>query len=360
MNDSTTNMTTNPHSPEAAKKTLKEKIRSWIVKRRFMIEILLLILLALTIYLWPKIFITIQSGERGVLYRRFTGTVLEATPLHEGLHIIPPWDIIYIYNVRQQHTRHTFHVLSRDGLRVDITISIRHHPRRDGTDLNYLHEYLGPNYLQNVIVPEIEAALRFIVGKYEPEELYQLEYGFLDAALEEALHQLEDYYVELDDLLITNIELPPLVKESIENKLMEFHNAEKYQYLLMQAEEEAKRKVIIATGIRDFQDIVSEGISDELLKWRGIEATHVLARSTNPKVVVIGSPEEGLPLILNTGNTSDISKASSPVQVNDASKTMVSPSTIFQTSESQSTGLFDQINNNVMDQTRSTLPTMQQ
>ncbi|MBD3265262.1 hypothetical protein GF373_01210 [bacterium] len=346
-------------TPSAEKKTprLKWRTLNWLRRKRFLLEIGLFLFVAAVIYLWPMIFITIQSGERGVLYRRFTGTVLEQEPLREGLHIIPPWDIIYIYNIRQQHTRHTFHVLSRDGLRVDITISIRQHPRRKGTDLNYLHEYLGPNYLQNVIVPEIEAALRFIVGKYEPEELYQMEYGFLDAALTEALRQLEDLYVVLDDLLITNIELPPLVKSSIEAKLLEFHNAEKYQYLLMQAKEEAKRKVILATGIRDFQDIVSEGISHELLKWRGIEATLELAKSTNPKVVIIGSSEKGVPLILNTGDAASISHATSTESIRHATGEAL-PSPFAKTTEGQNLGLFDQVGNTAMDLTRLSQPSM--
>ena len=223
-------------------------------------------------------------------------------PLKEVLHFILPWNKIYVYNIRIQQYTQEYHVLSRDGLKISITISIRYHPRRD-QQLNNLHQQLGPDYLHTVIIPEIEAALRTIIGKYEPAELYQAEYGLLESAISESLLQLTESYVHLDDLLITKIELPPMVQEAIEEKLREQHNAEKYKYLLIQAEEEAKRKVILATGIRDFQDIVREGISTPLLQWRGIEATLELARSPNAKIIIIGG-RDGLPLILNTGDIS--------------------------------------------------------
>jgi regulator of protease activity HflC (stomatin/prohibitin superfamily) len=56
-----------------------------------------------------------------------------------------------------------------------------------------------------------------------------------------------------------------------------------------------------AKGIQDFQSIASQGLSEQLLRWRWIEATKALAESQNAKVVVVGG-KDGLPLILNTGS----------------------------------------------------------
>ncbi len=278
------------------------RIREWVVRHRFKAEIGLFLTVLLIVYFWKSIFITVHAGELGVYFKRFGGgTVLDKPPFSEGLHVIYPWDKIEIYNVREQQVTHEFHVLSQDGLRIDIFVSIRYHPHRD-IQLNHLHQELGPDYLEAVIIPEVEAALRMIIGKYEPAELYQAEYGLLESALSESLLQLTEEFVTLDDLLITRLVLPQMVQEAIEDKLREQHNAQKYKYILMQAEEEAKRKVILATGIRDFQDIVGEGISPQLLRWRGIEATLALAQSPNAKIVIIGGPQDGLPLILNTGD----------------------------------------------------------
>jgi prohibitin 1 len=36
------------------------------------------------------------------------------------------------------------------------------------------------------------------------------------------------------------------------------------------------------------------------LEWKGIEATEKLANSQNAKIVIIGNPKTGLPVILST------------------------------------------------------------
>lgn len=282
-------------------KAALRRFHRWWIDWRFTIEVFLFICVLIVLFFWNYIFITVHSGELGVFYRRFAGgTVLDKPPLDEGLHIIFPWNKIYVYNVRVQESTQQFFVLTKEGLNITIDISIRYHPRREKFALNHLHKELGPDYLHTIIIPEIQSALRFIIGKYEPQELYQADFGMLDAALSEAVLQLTESFVVLDDLLVMKITFPPMIQQAIEEKLREEHNAEKYKFLLKQAEEEAKRKVILGQGIRDFQDIVSEGISPQLLQWRGIEATLELARSQNAKIVIIGG-KDGLPLILNTG-----------------------------------------------------------
>jgi len=300
VSQTSTGKQSEPDRDQESQESWGQRILSWWLRVRIYVEIFLFILVLVVIVFWNRIFIVINSGELGVYYRLFgEGTVLDEEPRGEGLNVIFPWNRIYVYNVREQEFTHTFQVLAREGLHISVEISIRYHPKRDGFHLNYLHKELGPNYLRTVIVPEIQSALRFIIGKYEPQELYQADYGLLDSALSESLLQLTESYVQLVDLLVMKITLPPIVRNAIEEKLREEHNAEKYEYLLMQAQQEAKRKAILAQGIRDFQDIVAEGISQELLRWRGIEATLELARSPNSKIVVIGGAD-GLPLILNT------------------------------------------------------------
>lgn len=324
-------------------KTALLRLRRWLIDWRFTMEIGFFICVFVVIFFWNNIFITVHSGELGVFFRRFAGgTVLDKPPLEEGLHIIFPWNKIYIYNVRVQEFTHQFYVLTKEGLNITIDISIRYHPRREKFALNKLHKELGPEYLHTIIIPEIQSALRFIIGKYEPQELYQADFGMLDAALSEAVLQLTESYVVLDDLLVMKVTLPPTIQQAIEEKLREKHNAEKYKFLLKQAEEEAKRKVILAEGIRDFQDIVSEGISQQLLQWRGIEATLELARSPNAKIVIIGG-KDGLPLILNTGEglaaaKSSLESASETIQ--DASVSIFSDPN-FNPKSFENTGSFE-------------------
>ncbi|MDO7741758.1 MAG: prohibitin family protein, partial [Flavobacteriales bacterium] len=110
--------------------------------------------------------------------------------------------------------------------------------------------------------------------------------------------KLSENYLRLNDVLIRNIRLPKTLEAAIERKLQQEQESLEYEFRLEKASKEADRMRIEAEGIRDYQAIVSKGISQELLKWKGIEATSALANSPNTKVVVIGSAKDGLPLIL--------------------------------------------------------------
>lgn len=289
---------------------IKNRILGWLRKHRLKAEIFLFISLCLFIYFWKSIVITVYSGEAGVLYMRFYGGTVTDKTYAEGVHFILPWDKMYVYDIRVQHASHTFNVITVDGLFVEVTVSIRYHPHPES--LGLLHQQLGPDYLEKIILPEIQSVLRIIIGQLHAEDIFSSQKDFLDVALQESLLQVSEKYVKLDDLLITNVVLPPVIKKAIERKLERKQHALEYVYLLLESELEAKRKKIEAQGIRDFQDIVSEGISEQLLKWRGIEATLELAKSNNAKIVIIGNNENGLPLIFNTDSGLPAANLQSP------------------------------------------------
>jgi len=97
---------------------------------------------------------------------------------------------------------------------------------------------------------------------------------------------------------LKQIVLPAKLTAAIENKLQMQQESQRMDFVLQKEEQEAQRKRIEAQGISDFQQIVSNGIDDRLLRWKGIEATVELAKSNNAKVVVVGQGKDGLPLIL--------------------------------------------------------------
>jgi len=104
--------------------------------------------------------------------------------------------------------------------------------------------------------------------------------------------------VTTESILLRDIQLPQTLRSSIESKQQAEQEALAMNFRLQKEKQEAERKRIEAAGIRDFQQIVAQGISAQLLEWKGIEATETLAKSPNTKVVVIGNPKNGLPLIL--------------------------------------------------------------
>ena len=102
----------------------------------------------------------------------------------------------------------------------------------------------------------------------------------------------------VEAILIRNVELPEKLRIAISEKLEEEQRSEKMVFTLARERQEAQRKAIEAEGIAEFQKIVSQGLTADLLRWKGIEATESLSNSENAKVVVIGSGPDGLPLIL--------------------------------------------------------------
>jgi len=299
------------------KKTWDDKVIMWWHENKHILLVFMFILAFLVIYLWNNIFITIMPGEAGVMWRRISflgyqkGTVLEKT-YGEGLHIIFPLNKIYIYETRVQQKETIFNVLSENGLSITVRASVRFRPRPDILPL--LHREVGPEYVERIIIPEAQATIRRIIGEYEPEEIYRSQGGILRNVVLTAQAEIGERYVELDDLLIKEIILPPLVRTAIETKLQEEQKFLEYKYRLNREAQEAQRKEIEADGIARFQAKINEGITEDFLRYKGIEATLALAKSNNAKVVVIGSGKDGLPLILNTGDSSPVAESGNSVQ----------------------------------------------
>ncbi|CAJ1369789.1 MAG: prohibitin family protein [Roseibium album] len=276
----------------------EEELRS--DRRRRLQLYLLIMLLACGIglgVLWNRIVITVQSGEAGVLYRWLSGTELSRI-YGEGLHIIWPWNKMNIYNVRLQTKERNYTMLTRDGLPVDLQIAVRYQP--DVRLLPLLHVTVGPDYLEKIVFPETEAVLRRSVGQYTPEQVYTSKRGFLETVVIRSLTSVEDRYVIVDDVLVRNVELPAAVRLAIENKLTLSEQEKAYTYRLQIEQKEAERKVIEAEGIKKYQNIVKQSLTEDLLRWQGVQATKDLASSPNSKTVVIGSGKDGLPLILGS------------------------------------------------------------
>jgi regulator of protease activity HflC (stomatin/prohibitin superfamily) len=245
------------------------------------------------VYLSERIVITIYPGEGGVLYRRFLGGTVVDKVYGEGVHLILPFNKMYIYNCRVQHVAHRFFVLTKNGLSVQIDISIRYYPEYDL--LGVLHKRLGQDYVQIVVIPEIESVLRKVIGQRNAEEIYTTEKAFLETSLTEAITRLERKFIIIDDVIIKRIKLPEIVDQSIQRKLEQKHLADTYRFLLIKEQKEIERKKLEAKGLQK----LSSALNAKVLQWMGIKASLELAKSDNAKVIVIGGGKNGLPIIGN-------------------------------------------------------------
>jgi regulator of protease activity HflC (stomatin/prohibitin superfamily) len=271
-------------------------LRHWLRGRLPFLAIAVQLLLLVVILFWDRIFIVIHSGEAGVLWNRFAGTQIGQV-YTEGLHIISPLDKMAIYEVRKQVARQQLAVLSTEGLRLDLHLAIRYRP--EYALLGVLHERIGPDYLTRVVVPQVESVLRKQLGVATAEQIYTNEDGLLTRAMLTAMEEAGRNFVDVEDIIIRRIELPDKVRDAIEQKLVQKQLLASYVFRRATATKEADRRRIEAAGIRDYQALVDETLSDNLLKHQGIMATDAVAASANPKTVVIGAGDDGVPIILN-------------------------------------------------------------
>ena len=164
--------------------------------------------------------INIGYGEAGVLFKTFGGGVVTDEPaLGEGFHIIAPWNKVYIYNVKQQEVFESkMQVLSSNGLEISLDISVLYQPKIE--ELGLLHKTKGENYLNIIIIPQIRAVARSVVGRYTPEQLYSTKRDAIQNEIfEETQKVVENQYVQLNAVLVRDVTLPIAIREAIERKL---------------------------------------------------------------------------------------------------------------------------------------------
>ena len=255
-------------------------------------------LIILAVIIVSKSTIVIGSGEAGVLYKTLSdGVVTDKPPLGEGFHFVAPWNKVFVYEVRRQEIFEKMKVLSSNGLDIQLDATAWYMPEYD--QLGNLHQKIGENYLQRILLPTIRSAARSVVGRYTPEQLYSSKRDAIQQEIyEETKKIVENQYIVLDEILVRDVTLPPTIKDAIERKLKQEQESLEYEFRLVTADKEAQRQIIEAQGKADANRILSASLTDKILQDKGIEATLKLSESPNAKVVIVGSGDNGLPIIL--------------------------------------------------------------
>ncbi len=236
----------------------------------------------------------VPTGHVGVLtlFGRVTGEVLP-----EGMHLINPLKTSNEMSIQTQTIKESASVPSSEGLVMNLDTSLIYHLNPDKA--SEVFQKIGANYETVVIEPTLRAAIRESTASHSANALYTGEREMVAKQISDQLAvALNPRGLLVENVLLRDIQLPQTLKTSIEAKQQAEQEALAMNFRLQKEKQEAERKRIEAGGIRDFQQIVAQGISPQLLEWKGIEATELLSKSPNTKVVVIGNPKNGLPLIL--------------------------------------------------------------
>jgi prohibitin 1 len=260
--------------------------------RRVLLTVIIGVALLLLLFGGPLR--TVPAGHVGV--KDFFGSV-SAGALSPGIHLVVPLTRVVRMSVQTQEMKEVAEVPSKEGLILNLETSLLY--QLDPAKAADIYKTVGPNYAGTIVEPQFRSAIREITASYEAKALYSAERERIAGEIFSLFRRLaSDRGIVVHQVLLRKIGLPPVVANAIQEKLRREQEAEQMKFVLQKEQQEAERKRIEAQGIADFQRIVAQGISAQLLEWKGIEATEKLASSSNTKIVVIGNTKTGLPIIL--------------------------------------------------------------
>lgn len=173
---------------------------------------------------------------------------------------------------------------SKEGLSVTSEISILHRIEKDSI-ANILRTY-GPNY-ESIIGSVFRSASSDVCAQYFAKDMHSGMRASIEKSIKEKMDELlQGSGIVIESVLMKSIKLPDGLATSIEQKLQAEQDALRMKFILEQERLEAERKIIEATGTRDAQKILAEGLTPEIIKLKSIEAFRELSKSPNSKIIV--------------------------------------------------------------------------
>ncbi len=239
----------------------------------------------------------VPAGHVGVV--DFFGIVSDRV-LPAGLNPVNPLAKVIKFTVQTKEHKESMSVLSREGLTIGLEISALYSLYPDSAAEVY-RTIAGGDYENVLLIPQVRSISREVTAGFQASALYSTERERLSQMIQDELSKrMAARGVIIESTPLRNVSLPTQLTEAIEQKQRADQESQRMEFVLTKERQEADRKRIEAQGIADFQKIVTSGISDQLLRWKGVEATEKLAMSPNTKVIIVGSGKDGLPVILDT------------------------------------------------------------
>jgi regulator of protease activity HflC (stomatin/prohibitin superfamily) len=244
-----------------------------------------------------SIFYKIGPSERAVIFYPWGAGLDKEHIIEPGTHLKGPWNDVIIYEIAEISSAEVMDINDKNGLPIHVDVTVRYYPIPN--KIGYIHEKFTKDYAERLVIPEVRSVSRQVMARFTAEEIYSTKRAEVENSIKTETEKiLNANYVNATAVLIRSIKLPEQIRIAIESKLQQQQEALAYQYRLDKEKSEAERKRIAAEGEARANNIVNSSLSDKLLKMRGIEATLELAKSPNSKIVIVGSGQDGMPLIL--------------------------------------------------------------
>jgi prohibitin 1 len=237
----------------------------------------------------------VRTGHVGVVtvFGRVTGQTMG-----EGIHIVNPLARVHELDIKTQEVKERTSVPSKEGLIMGLEASVLYH--LEAARAAEVFQKVGVEYPNVLLIPNFRSSIRGVTAANNAASLYSdAREAIARQILADLRGQVQPRGIVIENVLLRDLQLPETLKQAIEAKQQAQQEAQRMEFVLQRERQEAERKRVEAQGIKDFQNIVTEGISEKLLQWKGIEATIELSKSQNSKVVVVGNAKSGLPLLFS-------------------------------------------------------------
>lgn len=296
-------------------KKIWQRTSGWCRRHIVLLMILSVVAATSVVLLFNRIVVVIPAGSVGVIYRPFSDGIDVRHVYREGLNLSLPWNTVTQYSARVNVETLELTLLTADLLETQVTVAFQYEINRLTVPL--LHKYAGADFLKKIIVPQVISAVREMVAKHSSKEVFTDEIQrvikriaiIADDSIVDQLSppgRTNVKLVNISAVQLISVTYPEEVRDAIRKKMVASQNADAFKYNISISEQEAQRKVIEAQGIKNFQDIAFGGVMADYLRYRGIEASEALAKSENAKVLLFGSGSSGLPLVLDSADTSPV------------------------------------------------------
>lgn len=239
---------------------------------------------------------TIRQGEVGV--KRTLGKYANET-YTEGLRFYNPitTKIIKI-STQTENLEVGLNIPSKEGMNILSEVSILYSvmPKEAPEILRNI----GVNYERNIILPVFRSSVADVSSRFYAKDMHTGERATIEKAIRDQMKiYLDGKGIEVEAVLLKSIQMPKSLARAIEQKLEAEQDAQRMEFVLQQAEQEAEQKRIRAKGTRDAQKIISEGLNPAILQFKSIEAFLKLSESPNTKIII---SDGDLPMLMDGAN----------------------------------------------------------
>lgn len=187
--------------------------------------------------------------------------------------------------IRTENIEVALELPSKEGLNVKAEISILYHIEKNKA--TEIVSEIGMGYEKTIILPVFRASAADVTAKYMAKDMHTGNRFEIENAIKRQMMKIVgDRGFVIEAVLMKSIQLPEGLYRAIEEKLQAEQDAQRMEFVLQKEKQEASRRVIEAKGIRDANQIISEGLTPQIIQYESIEAYRELSKSTNAKLII--------------------------------------------------------------------------